>query len=95
MFLKNYATGLRENPSIDDEIKDVIVYVLLDDNLGYRTGYFGLIKTVVEIVICLAVASFKFVPEHFNKLIRYQRNRFGSPIFREFLARFLSLTFNI
>ena len=37
---------------------------------------------IVNNALQSAVASFKFVQEHRDKLIRDQRNRFGSPILR-------------
>ena len=37
---------------------------------------------IVNNALQSAVASFKFVQEHRDKLIRNQRNRFGSPILR-------------
>ena len=60
-----------------------MVHVLWENNLGYRTGCFGEIKTVVEDAFQLAVASFKFFQEHRDKLIRDQRTRFRRPISRE------------
>ena len=46
--MKRYATELRGNPSIDKKIKDGVVRVLLEKSLGYRTGYFGERKMVVD-----------------------------------------------
>ena len=59
-----------------------MVYVLLENNLGYKTVYFGGIKTVFDNAIQYAVALFKFFQEHCHKLIRDQKIRFGSPILR-------------
>ena len=82
MFLKNYATQSRGNPSIDEQIKSIVVCTVFENNLWHRTGYFGESKTAVENELWLVVASFNFVQGHCNKLIRYQRTRFGSPILR-------------
>ena len=60
-FLKNYATESRGKSSIDDKIEAVVVNVLLENNLGYRTGYFEGRKTVVYNALQLEVASFQFV----------------------------------
>ena len=59
-----------------------MVYVLLMNNLGYGTGSFGERKLVFDNALQHAVASFKFLQEHRDKLIRDQRARFGSPILR-------------
>ena len=59
-----------------------MVHVILEINLGYRIGSFGERLMVVENALQSTVASFKFLREHHDKLIRYKKTRFGSPIFR-------------
>ena len=61
-----------------------MVHVLLENNLEHRIGCFGERLMVVENSFQSAVASFKFVQEHCDKLIRYKKTRFGSPILRGF-----------
>ena len=82
MFLKNYATESRKNQSIDEKIEALVVHLIFENNLGYRTGYFWEIKTVVENAFRLAVASFKFVQEYRDNIIRDQTIQFGRPILR-------------
>ena len=59
-FFSNYATESRGKPSTDEQIKAVVVHVILENNLGYRTEYFGERKFVVKNALRLAVGSFKF-----------------------------------
>ena len=59
-----------------------MVHVLLENNLGYRTGSFGWRKMVFDNALQYAVASLKFVQEHSYKIVRDQRTRFGSTILR-------------
>ena len=59
-----------------------MVYVILENNLGYGTVSFGEIKTVFDNALQYEVFSFNFFQEHPGKLIRDKTTRFGNPILR-------------
>ena len=59
-FLKTYATALRRKPSIDEQIEAVVVHVLLENGLGYKSGTYGEGKYVIERALQSAVAVFNF-----------------------------------
>ena len=47
-FLKTYATVSRGKPSIDEKFEAVVVHVLLENGLGYKSATSGKGKDVVE-----------------------------------------------
>ena len=47
-FLETYATELRRKPSIDEQIEAVVLHVILESGLGYKSGTSGEGKDVVE-----------------------------------------------
>ena len=47
-FLKTYATVSRGKPSIDEQFEAVLVHVLLENGLGYKSVTSGKGKNVLE-----------------------------------------------
>ena len=59
-FLKTYVTDSRGKPSIDEQIEALVVHVLLENGLGYKSVIYGEDKYVVERALLSAVSLFKF-----------------------------------